>query len=72
MTEQSKSLFRDLLDRKAIAADYGIPVTTQEVWHSTNRYGWRDLAIKVGRLVRYRREAVEQWLESRSIKNLAK
>ena len=38
MTEQSKIIFRDLLDRKKVAAEYGIPVTTQEVWHSENRY----------------------------------
>ena len=71
MAEQVKSPRLGLIDRKTIAADYGIPVTTQEVWHATNRYGWRDLAIKVGRLVWYRREDIERWFESRRIKNLA-
>ncbi len=48
-----------------IERDYGIKVQTQDAWRHHNRYGWRDLAIKVGRNVRYRRSDVEAWLESR-------
>jgi hypothetical protein len=42
-----------------------IEQSTQAVWRSTNRYGFRDLAIKVGRSVRYRRADIEAWLSSR-------
>ena len=54
-----------LPDPAAIERDYGIKQTTQAVWRSTNRYGFRDLAIKVGRSVRYRRADIEDWLSSR-------
>lgn len=39
---------------------------TLEVWRSTKRYPELEY-IKVGRLVRYKREAVERFLESRTI-----
>jgi len=48
-----------------IERELGIKESTQAVWRSTNRYGWRDLTIKVGRNVRYRRADVEAWLSSR-------
>ncbi|HSD37750.1 MAG TPA: hypothetical protein VLC92_09585 [Rhodocyclaceae bacterium] len=35
---------------------------TQKQWRWSNRYGFGDLAIKVGRSVRYRREDIERWL----------
>ncbi len=47
-----------------VAAECGIPETTQAVWRCTNRYGFRKLVVKVGNRVRYRREEVERWLES--------
>jgi len=56
---------RELLSAPELALDYKIPETTQAVWRCTNRYGFRDLVIKVGRCVRYRRSDIEQWLESR-------
>jgi len=39
---------------------------TLEVWRSTKRYPELEY-IKVGRLVRYKREAVERFLESRTV-----
>ncbi len=39
---------------------------TLEVWRSTKRYPELEY-IKVGRLVRYKREAVERFLTSRTI-----
>lgn len=56
----------DLMTPEQVAADYGIPVTTQRVWKVGNRYGWRDLTIKIGASVRYRRAAIELWLVSRT------
>jgi excisionase family DNA binding protein len=48
------------------AADYlGVTVATLEVWRSTKRY---DIAyIKVGHLVKYRKSALDAFLESRTI-----
>jgi len=39
---------------------------TLEVWRSTKRYPELEY-IKVGRLVRYKREAVERFLQSRTV-----
>jgi hypothetical protein len=44
---------------------HGIPITTQCVWRSTNRYGFRNLVIKLGRKVAYDRQAFEAWIDSR-------
>ncbi len=55
----------DLISPQQVDADYGIPERTQAVWRCTNRYGWRDMAIHVGRLIRYKRPDIEAWLESR-------
>lgn len=55
----------DFLSPKQFETEYGVPVGTQAVWRCTGRYGLPY--IKVGRLVRYRRSAVETWLESRTI-----
>lgn len=48
------------------AADYlGVSPNTLEVWRCTNRY---ELPyVKVGRKVKYRREALDTFLESRTI-----
>lgn len=56
----------DIITPEQVEADYKIPVTTQRAWKCTNRYGWRDLTIKRGRCVVYRRSAVEQWFTSRT------
>jgi len=55
----------DLIDPPIVERDYEIPRATQAVWRCTNRYGWGDLAIKVGRRVMYARADVEAWLASR-------
>jgi transposase len=55
----------DLLSPEQVEAEYGIPVGTQAVWRCTGRYGLSY--IKMGRLVRYDRSAIESWLESRTI-----
>ena len=55
----------DLLSPIDFEREYGTPETTQAVWRCTNRYGFRQLVIKVGANVRYRRADVERWLESR-------
>jgi hypothetical protein len=55
----------DLIFPPDVASDYDIPETTQAVWRCTNRYGWRDLTIKLGRRIAYRRTDIEAWLESR-------
>ena len=55
----------DLITPKNVAEDYNVPEHTQAVWRSTNRYGWRDMSIKLGRKIAYRRNDIEAWLESR-------
>lgn len=55
----------DLIDPPIVDHEYKIPVATQAVWRCTNRYGWGDLTIKVGRRVMYSRADVEAWLASR-------
>lgn len=60
-----------LLSTRDFAVEYGVPETTQAVWRCTNRYGFRDLVIKLGTGIRYRRSDVEAWLESRRATTLA-
>lgn len=54
-----------LISPEQVETDYGIAEQTQAVWRCTNRYGWRNLTIKLGRKVVYRRTDIEAWLESR-------
>ena len=54
-----------LLTPADVAREYTIPESTQAVWRSTNRYNFRDLVIKLGHGIRYRRRDVEAWLDSR-------
>jgi hypothetical protein len=56
----------DLLSPSQIEIEYGIKESTQAIWRHSNRYGWRDDTIKVGRLVRKRRAAIERWLDERT------
>jgi hypothetical protein len=56
---------RQLLTPEDVERDYLIPVNSQAIWRHANRYGFRDLAYKVGSNVRYRRVDLEKWLESR-------
>jgi hypothetical protein len=56
----------DIITPQQVFSQYLIPVSTQRVWKCTNRYGWRDLTIKLGSKVVYKREAVEAWLADRT------
>ncbi len=56
----------DILLPEEVAAEYRIPVATQYVWRCNNRYGFRDLGIKMGRSLRYRRSDIESWISSRT------
>jgi hypothetical protein len=60
-----------LLSPEDVERDYTIPQNTQAIWRCTNRYGFGDLVIKLGRGVRYRRSDFERWLESRRTTALA-
>jgi len=55
---------QDVLTPKHVAAQYGIAEQTQAGWRSTNKYGWREITLKAGKLVRYRRSDIDQWLEA--------
>ena len=54
-----------LYTRKQAAEYLGIKPHTLDVWASTGRYNLKY--IKVGRLVRYRQEDLEQFLSQRTI-----
>jgi excisionase family DNA binding protein len=55
---------RELLTRAEAAEFLGVAAQTLALWYSTGRY--RLPAIKVGRLVRYRRADLEKWLAART------
>jgi predicted DNA-binding transcriptional regulator AlpA len=59
------ALRRRIITRQDVEAQIGIPVATQAVWRVHNRYGFRDLTIKVGRSVRYDQADIDAWVESR-------
>ena len=57
----------DLLNSEETAKWIGLKNEhTLEVWRSTKRYPELEY-IKVGRLVRYKRDAVERFLKSRTV-----
>lgn len=55
----------DIIDPVTVESDYKIKVSTQRVWKCQNRYGWRELCIKSGSKVVYKRADIENWLEAR-------
>ena len=58
---------KDLLDSEETAHWLGLKTShTLEVWRSTKRYPELEY-IKVGRLVRYKREAIERFLAARTV-----
>src|SRR4051812_2944872 len=58
----------ELLDFDQIEAEYGTPTKrTAYVWSHHNRYGFRDLIIKVGSRSKIRCRDFEQWLERRGL-----
>lgn len=64
MTVVHAPVARGLLDDKAVAALVDVHPGTLAVWRTTGRYGLPF--VKVGRNVRYRKEDVLAWLESRT------
>lgn len=69
-TEQKESFSKlfepaDLLNRQQAAEYLGITPRTLAVWACTKRY---DLPyVKMGRLVKYRRSALDTFIEQRTI-----
>jgi excisionase family DNA binding protein len=61
LADQSKSLF----DTRKAAEYLGVEPGTLEVWRCTKRH--RIPFIKVGRLVRYRKEALDGFLMSNTV-----
>jgi excisionase family DNA binding protein len=55
----------DLLNTQQAAEYLGVTVSTLEVWRCTKRYNIPF--IKVGRLVKYRKAALDAFLESRTV-----
>lgn len=55
----------DLFTTKQAAKYIGVTVSTLEVWRCTKRYNIPF--IKVGRLVKYRKSALNAFLESRTV-----
>ena len=54
-----------LLSEQQAAAQLGVKPSTLQVWRSTRRY---PLAyVKVGRCVKYRASAVQEFIESRTV-----
>jgi excisionase family DNA binding protein len=54
----------DLLTREEAATYLGVRPQTLAMWHANGRYSLR--CVKVGRLVRYRKADLDQWLASRT------
>lgn len=55
----------ELLTPEHVESEYGIARQTQAIWRCQNRYGWGNLAIRIGRRIAYRRSDIEVWLEQR-------
>jgi excisionase family DNA binding protein len=55
----------ELFSTEHAAAYIGVTPRTLEVWRCTRRYAIPY--VKVGRLVRYRRNDLDQWLSSRTV-----
>ena len=65
--ERSASSGSDWIGPPIVEREYGPKVSTQAVWRHTNRHGFRDLARKCGSRIVYRRSAIENWLEARTL-----
>ncbi|MGZ8907957.1 MAG: helix-turn-helix domain-containing protein [Methylobacter sp.] len=55
----------DLFNTHQAAEYLGVTISTLEVWRCTKRYNIPF--IKVGRLVKYRKSALDAFLESRTV-----
>jgi excisionase family DNA binding protein len=62
---QNNSDLSELFNTQYAAEYLGVTVATLEVWRSTKRYNIPY--IKVGRLVKYRKSALDAFLESRTV-----
>lgn len=62
--DHSKAVNR-LLPPEEAAPLVGVTVGTLQVWRSTNRYPLKY--VKAGRLVRYRLEDIQAFIESRTV-----
>jgi hypothetical protein len=54
------------LNERDASREYGIPVRTLQGWRMR---GGGPEYIKCGRSVRYRRDSIERWLDSRTCRN---
>lgn len=61
---KNKEESEELLTREQAAAYLRVATQTLAIWHTTGRYSLR--AIKVGRLVRYRRSDLDAFLAART------
>jgi hypothetical protein len=64
MEEAQVVLRRILIDPQGVFAEYGIPVTTQRDLRSRGEF---VSALKIGRRLYYRREALEAWLDAAAV-----
>jgi Helix-turn-helix domain len=64
MEETQLVLRAKLIDPQGVAAEYGIPVMTQR---DLRRRGEFVSALRIGRRLYYRREALEAWLDTRAV-----
>lgn len=65
---QESCLAEEWMTPAEFESGLGVPEATQAVWRSTGRY---ELPYyKVGRLIRYKRSEIEQWLASRAATSL--
>lgn len=54
-----------LLTPEDVEREFGISVRQQRMWKCRDKYGWREITIKLGGAVRYQRADIEAWLASR-------
>jgi hypothetical protein len=54
----------DYLTPREVEREFKIPIPTQNVWRCRNAHGWRDLTIRAGRKILYRRSDILSWLEA--------
>ena len=64
IVQRVRDLVRDLVTEQEAADILKIAPGTLSVWRSTGRYSIPF--IRVGRRIRYRKSALEVWLESRT------
>lgn len=63
--ESPQVIRSNLLPPEEAAAILGVTIGTLSVWRSTNRYALKY--VKAGRLVRYRPEDIQTFIDSRTV-----